>query len=184
MIEIRLHGRGGQGVWTAANLLAMAAIKEGKHAQSFPFFGPERLGAPILAFARISEKPIRVHCMIYRPDVVGVLDPTLIEPPVAEGIKEESILVLNSDKEPGELREVLGLKEGTGRIWVVDASRMALEILEREITNTAIAGAIARATGVVSFSSLEEVIRERFRGGMAEKNVELARRAYEEVRPE
>ncbi|OYT52529.1 pyruvate synthase subunit porC [Candidatus Bathyarchaeota archaeon ex4484_135] len=184
MIEIRLHGRGGQGVWTAANLLALAAIREGKYAQGFPFFGPERLGAPVLAFARISDKPIRVHCMIYRPDVVGVLDPTLLSPSVVEGLKKDGILVLNSDKEPSELREILGLEEGMGTIWVLDASRMAIEILGREITNTAIMSAVARATGAVSLSSLEAVIKERFPPNVAEKNLELVRRAYEEVRRE
>jgi len=184
VIEIRLHGRGGQGVWTAANLLAMAAIREGKHVQSFPFFGPERMGAPIVAFARISEEPIRVHSMIYRPDVIGVLDPRLLGPEVAEGLRANTVVVVNTRGEPEEVREALGLKPGFGRIWVLDATSMAMEVFGRAITNTAMVSAIARATGVVKLESLVEVIRERFKGDIAEKNVELVQRAYREVRPE
>ncbi len=184
MIEIRLHGRGGQGVWTAANLLAMAAIREGKHAQSFPFFGPERMGAPIVAFARISDEPIRIHSMIYRPDVVGVLDPRLLGPEVAEGLKEDTVLVVDTDEDASAVRERLGLKPGLGKLWTLDATSMALDIFGRAITNTAIVAAIVRTTGVTSLDSLVEVIRQRFRGEAAEKNVEMVRRAYETVRAE
>jgi len=184
MIEIRLHGRGGQGVWTAANLLAMAAIREGKHAQSFPFFGPERMGAPIVAFARISDEPIRIHSMIYRPDVVGVLDPRLLGPEVIEGMKEDSVLVIDTEEEPSAIRELLGLKPGFGKIWTLDASGMAVDIFGRAITNTAIVAAIVRATGVTSLDSLVEIVKRRFKGEAAEKNVEIIHRAYESVRSE
>ena len=184
MIEIRLHGRGGQGVWTAANLLAMAAILEGKHAQSFPFFGPERMGAPIVAFARISDEPIRIHSMIYRPDVVGVLDPRLLGPEVVEGLKEDSVLVVDTEEEPEAVRERLGLRPGLGKIWALDATGMALDVFGRAITNTAIVGAIVRAAGVTSLDSLIEIVKRRFTGKAAEKNVEIVRRAYEGVRAE
>jgi len=184
MIEIRLHGRGGQGVWTAANLLAMAAIREGKHAQSFPFFGPERMGAPIVAFARISDEPIRIHSMIYRPDVVGVLDPRLLGPEVVEGLKENSMLIVDTEEEPETVRKLLGLKPGLGKIWTLDASGMAMEVFGRAITNTAIVAAIVRATGITSLDSLLETVKKRFRGKAAEKNVEIMRRAYEGVRSE
>ncbi len=184
MIEVRLHGRGGQGVWTAANLLAMTAIKEGKHAQSFPFFGPERMGAPVVAFARISEEPIRIHSMIYRPDVVGVLDPRLLGPIVREGLKERTVIVVDTREGPEAVRERLGLEPGFGEVWTLDATGMAMEVFGRAITNTAIVGAIAKATGVVKLDSLLEVVKERFRGKAAEMNVEIVRKAYEAVEKE
>ncbi|HDJ26270.1 MAG TPA: hypothetical protein ENF34_03030 [Candidatus Bathyarchaeota archaeon] len=184
MIEVRLHGRGGQGVWTAANLLAMAAIREGKHIQSFPFFGPERMGAPYVCFARISDEPIRVHCMVYRPDLVGVLDPRLLGDWVREGLKESSIVVVNTREPPSAVREALGLEPGFARIWVLDANKIALEEFGRAITNTAILGAMVKASGVVELQSLLDVIKDRFSGEIAEKNVRVVKKAYEAVRPE
>ncbi|RLI13947.1 hypothetical protein DRO33_00285 [Candidatus Bathyarchaeota archaeon] len=184
MIEVRLHGRGGQGVWTAANLLAMAAIREGKHVQSFPFFGPERMGAPYVCFARISDEPIRVHCMVYTPDLVGVLDPRLLGDWVREGLKESSVVVVDTREPASAVREKLGLEPGFARIWTLDATKIAMEVFGRAITNTAILGAMVRATGVVKLDSLLAVIKERFKGKVAEKNVEVVKRAYEAVRPE
>jgi len=179
LVEIRLHGRGGQGAWTATNLLALAAQREGKYSQSFPFFGPERGGAPILSFARISTKPIDVHCMVYNPDVVAVLDPTLLGPRVVEGIKDDSVIVVNSREPPARVREILGTSKG--RIWTVDATGLAMEVLGRPITNTAILGAIVRASGIISLDSLVSVTMERFKGPVGEKNASLIRRAYEEA---
>ncbi|HDM26851.1 MAG TPA: pyruvate synthase subunit porC [Candidatus Bathyarchaeota archaeon] len=181
-VEIRLHGRGGQGAWTATNLLAMAALREGKYSQSFPFFGPERGGAPILAFARISDKPIDIHCMVYNPDIVAVLDPTLLGPKVVEGIKDETVMVVNTQDPPSKVREVLGTSRG--KLWTVNATRLALEVIGRPITNTAMLGAILKATNVVSLDSLLAVTRERFGGEMGEKNASLIRKAYEEAVPE
>ena len=101
--EVRFHGRGGQGAWTASLLLAQAALKENKYIQSFPAFGPERAGAPITAFTRISDDPIHIHSSIYEPDVVVVLDPTLLGPAVIEGMKSETILVVTTDLSSNDL---------------------------------------------------------------------------------
>ncbi|MDH5663207.1 MAG: 2-oxoacid:acceptor oxidoreductase family protein, partial [Candidatus Bathyarchaeota archaeon] len=108
ILEVRWHGRGGQGAWTASELLARAAINEGKYIQSFPEFGPERMGAPVRAFTRISDEPIQTHCAVYNPDVVAVLDPSLLKAvPVTEGLNDEGILIVNSKENPAEIREML-----------------------------------------------------------------------------
>jgi pyruvate ferredoxin oxidoreductase gamma subunit len=179
--EIRWHGRGGQGAWTASELLAKAAVHEGKYIQSFPEFGPERMGAPLRAFTRISDKPINLHCVIYTPHVVVVLDPTLLKTvPVAEGLPEDGILIVNTRESPAEVRERLNL---TGRkVWTLPATDIAVKILGRAITNTAMLGAVARATGIVDLESLEKVMKERFPLKIAEKNFEVVKEAYKEAR--
>ncbi|MGQ9722368.1 MAG: 2-oxoacid:acceptor oxidoreductase family protein [Candidatus Jordarchaeum sp.] len=183
LFEVRWHGRGGQGVWTTSELLARAAIHEGKYVQSFPEFGPERMGAPIAAFTRIGDEPIRLHCPVYEPDVVVVLDQTLIKTvPVAQELSESGAVVVNSRGEPVEIRSVMEF-EG-GRVWVVPATELAVRILGRPIMNTAMLGAVARVTGVVSLESLESVVRERFGSDTAEKNISVMREAYKEVKSE
>ncbi len=180
-LEVRWHGRGGQGAWTASELLARAAVYEGKYIQSFPEFGPERMGAPVSAFTRISTEPIRMHCAIYNPDVVVVLDPTLIKTvPVTEGLSEEGTLIINSKDSPAEVKKML--KEDRGRVWAVPATEIAIKILGLPITSTAMLGAVARVTGVVSLESVEKTVRERFRSDIAEKNFAVIREAYEEAR--
>ena len=154
MIEIRFHGRGGQGAVTAARLLAEAAFLEGKHAQAFPFFGAERRGAPVLAFARIDDKQIRVRTQIYKPDYVVVLDPLLPEVvDVASGIKQGGIIVLNSKK---------AMQFPHAKTAFVDATSVAKETLGVPITNTAMLGAFAKATGLITLESLIEVIKGTF----------------------
>jgi len=181
--EIRWHGRGGQGAWTASELLAKAAILEGKYIQSFPEFGPERMGAPVNSYTRISEEPIKLHCSIYNPDVVVVLDPTLLKTvPVTQGLKEDGVLIINTQEKPTEVRRKLGLK--TGKIWTVPATEIAIRILGRPITNTAMIGAVARATQVVSLESIEKAAKERFPPNVAEKNIAIIKEAYQEARPE
>lgn len=179
LIEVRFHGRGGQGAWTASLLLAQAGLREEKYIQSFPAFGPERAGAPITAFTRISEKPIHLHSSVYEPDVVVVLDPTLLGPSVGVGVKEDTKIVVNTDKATEELRESLGVKGG--KYYVLDATSLALEILGRPITNTAMLGAVVKATGMVKLDSMLEVAGERFGGRIGELNMELIKRAYGEV---
>ncbi|MGC8816253.1 MAG: pyruvate ferredoxin oxidoreductase subunit gamma [Candidatus Hadarchaeum sp.] len=172
-MEIRFHGRGGQGAVTAARLLAEAAFLEGNYCQAFPFFGAERRGAPVVAFTRINKQPIRTREQVYSPDYVVVLDPTLVEAvDVAAGLKPEGIVILNSKKVPENL-------EGK-KIAVVDATKIAIENLGIPITNTTMLGALARATGVVSLESISKVIEKRF-GKLAEKNISAAKRAYEET---
>ncbi len=177
MIEIRWHGRGGQGVWTASNLLAVSASSEGKYVQSFPAFGPERSGAPVLAFTRISDEPIDIHSMIYEPDVVVVLDETLVSPNIVKGLKKKGVVITNFTGTKDELIGKLG--GGDYTMYVCPASKLALEILGRGITNTAMVGAFLKAVNIVKLETVIENVRKWFKPGVAEKNVELVRKAYE-----
>ncbi len=184
MLEVRWHGRGGQGAWTASELLARAAIAEGKYIQSFPEFGPERMGAPVTAFTRISTEPIQIHCAVYNPDVVVVLDPTLMKTvKVADGLSEDGGNVLvNSKEDPTQVRKMLSTKKG--RVWTVQATEISIKLLGMPITNTAMLGALARVTGIVSLETIEKMIRERFRADVAEKNFAVVKEAYQEVKSE
>ena len=181
--EVRWHGRGGQGSWTASEVLARTAIYEGKYIQSFPEFGPERMGAPVTAFTRISTKPIRIHCAVYEPDVVVVLDPSLLKTvPVTSGIKENGVIIINSADEPTKVRKALKTKKG--KLWTIPATQIALKILGMPITNTAMLGTIARATKLVSLETVETVLKERFRPDLAEKNFAVIKEAYGEAKQE
>jgi 2-oxoacid:acceptor oxidoreductase gamma subunit (pyruvate/2-ketoisovalerate family) len=183
ILEVRWHGRGGQGAWTASELLARASIHEGKYIQSFPEFGPERMGAPVAAFTRISDEPIQIHCAVYNPDVVAVLDPTLLKTvPVARGLNEKGTIIINSKENPTDVRKMLNTDKG--RIWTVPATEVAVRILGRPITNTAMLGAVAHVTGIVKLESIEKVVKERFRGNIAEKNVAVVKETYKEVKTE
>lgn len=179
MLEVRWHGRGGQGAWTAANLLAMAAAYDGKYVQSFPAFGPERSGAPILAFTRISDEPIDLHSMVYEPDMVVVLDPTLLKNVnVVSGLKKNGLIVVNYEGDTDKLYNMLGIKKGEYKVVVTPATKLALEILKRPITNTPMIGALIKAAPIVSFESIEKAVKKRFPGPIAEKNVALIKEAY------
>jgi 2-oxoacid:acceptor oxidoreductase gamma subunit (pyruvate/2-ketoisovalerate family) len=181
--EFRWHGRGGQGAWTASELLARAAIKEGKYIQSFPEFGPERMGAPVKAYTRISDEPIRLHCAVYNPTLAAVMDPTLlVSVPVTDGLGEEGILIVNSPKDPKKIKEELKMTEGT--VWTVSATDLAMRILGRPITNTAMLGAVTRATDVVKMESIEKAVKDRFPGSLAEKNIGVIKEAYKEAKSE
>ncbi|MGA9387202.1 MAG: 2-oxoacid:acceptor oxidoreductase family protein [Candidatus Bathyarchaeia archaeon] len=184
MLEVRWHGRGGQGAWTASELLARAAIAEGKHIQSFPEFGPERMGAPVTAFTRISTEPIRLHCAVYNPDVVAVLDPTLLKSVnVADGLNEEGgDIIVNTKDTPAAIRKQLG--SGKGKLWTVPATEISIKILNMPITNTAMLGAVARVTGIVSLQTVEKMVKGRFRPDVAEKNFAVVKEAYAEVKSE
>jgi 2-oxoacid:acceptor oxidoreductase gamma subunit (pyruvate/2-ketoisovalerate family) len=184
LLEVRWHGRGGQGAWTASELFARAAIAEGKYIQSFPEFGPERMGAPVTAFTRISTEPIRLHCAVYNPDVVAVLDPTLLKTvKVAEGLSDEGgNIIVNSKETPSEVRKALNIDRG--KVWTVPASEISMKILGLPITNTAMLGAVARVTGIVNLETVEKMIRERFRPDVAEKNFAVVKQAYQEVKSE
>ena len=174
MIEIRFHGRGGQGAVTAAALLAKAAGYDDKYAQAFPAFGVERRGAPVKAFVRISEKPITLRTQIYNPDYVVVLDPSLIGlPEVLEGLKNESIIIVNSNDFHKNLQY---------KLYSFDATSLALEILGKNIVNTAMLGVFARVTGLVSLESILRVIEAEFPEKLAEPNKLLVKRAYEGVK--
>jgi pyruvate ferredoxin oxidoreductase gamma subunit len=178
MIEIRFHGRGGQGAVTSAELLALAAIGEGKYAQAFPSFGAERRGAPLMAFCRISDQPIKIRANIYEPDLVVVLDASLLRVvDVAAGLKPNGILVTTSKDSPEKVKEYLGIKN---RIAVVDAVKIATEILGLPITNTTMLGSLAKASKVVEKESFIAPLRKRF-GRIAEKNISAFERAYQDT---
>lgn len=179
LMEIRFHGRGGQGAWTASLLLAQAGLREQKYIQSFPAFGPERAGAPLTAFTRISDEPIYIHSSIYEPDVVVVLDPTLLGPSVLDGIKPDTKLIVNTSQTPDELKKSLGLEEN--ETWTIDATSLALKVIGRPITNTSLLGSVVKATEMVQLTSLLEVVRERFSGRIQEMNVQVVKIAYEET---
>ncbi|MFQ6121914.1 MAG: pyruvate ferredoxin oxidoreductase subunit gamma [Dehalococcoidales bacterium] len=179
LVEIRWHGRGGQGSVTSAELVARAAISEGKYAQAFPSFGPERRGAPVLAFNRISStEPIRVRAEIEEPDVVVVLDPGLLRiVNVTSGLKDGGVVVVNTIKKATQIRKEFGIN---GTIATVDATRIAMELLGVPIVNTTMAGALIKATNIIKLESMNKPIEERF-GRLAERNLKAMERAYQET---
>jgi len=171
--ELRIHGRGGQGSVTAAELIAVAAFKSGVFSQAFPAFGVERRGAPVQAFVRFSNEKIRLRSQVYEPDYVIVQDSTLIKDvDVFSGMKKGGIILINTS---GDLDA--NIPEGV-RFIPIDATRLALEILGVPITNTTLMGAFAAASGEISLEALEEAVRERFSGSLADKNVAASRAAF------
>lgn len=182
IIEIRFHGRGGQGAWTATQILAKAVIHEGRYTQSFPAFGPERSGAPVEAYVRISDSPIDLHCGIYEPDSVVVLDPTLLDAvDVSDGLVQKGRIVVNSRESPSDLKRKIKMTK-TQRVWAIPATDLSIEILGREITSTAMIGVLIKATGYTKLESILKATKERFRGRVGEMNVKLITRAYEEAK--
>ncbi len=178
MIEIRFHGRGGQGAVTSAELLAQAAIDEGRYAQAFPSFGPERRGAPVIAYCRIDDHPIRVRANVYEPDLVLVLDGSILRiVDVAAGLKPDGILIANSHLSPEELRSKLNIKQ---KVATVNATKIATETLGLPITNTTMLGSLIKASGVIDKESVIEPLRKRF-GRIAEKNISAYKKAFEET---
>jgi len=178
--EIRIHGRGGQGSVTAADVLAHAAFLEGKWVQAIPYFGAERRGAPVKAFARISDEPIRVHSQIYNPDYVIVLDSAIFRfVDVTEGLKKDGTIVMNTTKKPEEM----GFKGHN--VATVDATGIALElnllVAGLPVVNTSILGAFAKATGEVKLASVVKAIKETWSGAAGEKNARAAELAYERL---
>ncbi len=175
MKEIRIHGRGGQGSVTAAELLAVAAFADGKFSQAFPAFGVERRGAPVQAFTRIADVPIRLRSQIYSPDFVIVQDPTLLESvDVASGLKENGILIINSDFEASKFK-----LDTKARIMTVNATNIALEIIGLPIVNTVLLGAFAGATGTIRPESIMDAVKKRFPGKVGEKNAAAIMKAYQ-----
>lgn len=178
MLEIRFHGRGGQGAVTSVELVALAAISGGSYAQAFPSFGPERRGAPVLAFVRLSDEPIKIRADIRQPDVVVVLDPSLLRiVKVTAGLKEGGTLIVNTKKSLAEIKQSLDNKY---RVAVVDASAIAIKVLGVPITNTTMVGALVKATGIITLESLAEPLKHRF-GLVAERNAQAMRQAFEQT---
>ncbi|MBP9015271.1 MAG: 2-oxoacid:acceptor oxidoreductase family protein [Candidatus Atribacteria bacterium] len=183
-LEVRWHGRGGQGVVSASRILADATLQEGKHFQSFPEYGPERMGAPVKAFNRISSQPLRMHCGVTNPDIVVVVDPTLLGlAEILEGLGEGGTIVANFEGSPQELREKLGFKGGT--VVTVNASQISRDILGRVIVNTPMLGALNRVLSEVSMENLLKAVRSQFgeklRPEVIEKNLLCLTKAGEEA---
>ena len=179
LVEIRWHGRGGQGIVSVSRLLAEAALLDKKHVQSFPEFGPERSGAPVRGFTRISDEPISIHSQIYNPNVVVVVDPTLLNANVAAGLATDGTIIANTERSINELKKLLSVQNA--HVYSVNARRIALDILARPIYNTAMLGALIKVVPITSFESIANAVRARFPGTLGEKNVEVVKRAYEEV---
>jgi pyruvate ferredoxin oxidoreductase gamma subunit len=178
MFEVRLHGRGGQGAVTSAELLALATINEGRYGQAFPSFGPERRGAPVVAFFRSDDKQIKVRTEITSPDLVLVLDPSILRiVKVTAGLKDDGILVANTKYTANEIRQELDLK---CKLAVVNATRIAFEELGIPVTNTTMLGALLKAKPIVNPDSLIGPLQERF-GRIAEKNINAFKRAMGET---
>jgi len=180
MLQIRIHGRGGQGVVTAAELLSAAAFSEGKHAQAFPSFGSERTGAPVVSFCRIDDKPIRVREPVMHPDVIVIQDPTLLhQVDVFEGANQDALLVINSARPAADL----GISDFTSRlrpgaVLTVPATELAQENVGRPVPNAALLGGFAALSGAVSIESVAAAISGRFAGAVGQGNVAAARAAY------
>ncbi|MGD8916059.1 MAG: pyruvate ferredoxin oxidoreductase subunit gamma [Syntrophobacterales bacterium] len=175
MIEIRIHGRGGQGNVAAAELLSIAAFKDGKFAQAFPSFGAERIGAPVQAFVRVDDKKIRTREEVRTPNYLIIQDSFLIGAvPVLDGIKPDGLILVNADMAP----EDLNIKT-TARVETIPATAIALEIIGRPIPNAIMIGAFCSLTGLVSIDAVQEAIMEKFPGRVGENNVAALERAVE-----
>lgn len=184
MIEIRIHGRGGQGAKTAANFIAMAALKKGKFIQSFPEYGPERAGAPMKAYARISEKPIKTYAPVTAPGIVVVIDPTFIGSiNVTEGLGDDGILLVNTSDSPDKVKEKLGF---SGKVYTVDATKISLDATGLNKPNTPMLGALIKVTEVIPIASLEELIKHKFLKKLGEQKtiatIDAVKKAFDEVR--
>jgi pyruvate ferredoxin oxidoreductase gamma subunit len=184
MYEIRWHARGGQGAKTASALVAEVALAEGKYSQGFPEYGPERVGAPIRGFTRISEKPIRIHSAVYYPDAVVVLDDTLLDTvDVAENLADDGLIIINTKKAPDDVKAKLS-HQGAG-VYLLDASSISLEEIGRDIPNTPMIGALVKASGRVQLDTVlhdtEYKLGKKFPEKIVQGNLTAVKRGYEEV---
>ena len=181
MFQVRIHGRGGQGVVSAAEMLSVAAFEEGRHAQAFPSFGSERMGAPVMAFCRIDSREIRLREPVMQPDALIIQDPTLLhQVDLFSGLAPTGYILINSTRG----FEELGIAEFTknfpsSHLCVVPASDLAMKHVGRPLPNAALLGAFAAITGEVSFEAIADAIRQKFSGKVGEGNVAAARAAHD-----
>jgi len=186
LFQVRIHGRGGQGVVTAAEMLSVAAFKEGRHAQAFPSFGSERTGAPVVAFCRIDDREIRLREPVMQPDALIIQDPTLLhQVDVFSGLARDGYIMINTTR----TFDALGIGEfvrefDPAHLCTVPATELALRHVGRPLPNAALLGGFAAATGRISLACVSEAIRETFSGKIAEGNVAAASEAFEHVRKE
>ena len=178
MTQIRIHGRGGQGVVTAAELIAIAGFNDGKQAQAFPSFGVERTGAPIEAFVRLSNKPIKTREQVYEPDILIVLDASLLQSvDVTKGSKPSTKLIINTTKDKSKIK----VNIDPANVFAVDATKIALDIIGKNIANTVTLGALAKATQIVSLDGLKAAIKQKFSDkgkDITTKNIKAITKAY------
>lgn len=189
ILEIRWHGRGGQGAKTAALLFGDAALSSGKYIQAFPEYGPERMGAPVASFNRLSDDPITLHCSITTPQIVVVLDPTLIgKVNVIDGIPSDGSIIINTKESPAEVKKNLNIS-GV-KVYTIDASGISKETIGREIPNTPMLGALVKVSAFLDFDQMlkdtEEKLSKKFKGKpeIVKGNLEAIKRAYAEVKGE
>jgi len=187
MVEVRWHGRGGQGAKTAALLFGEAALATGKYIQAFPEYGPERMGAPVQSFDRLSDKPITIHCAVTNPNFVVVLDPTLMDcNPVTEGMTKESRIIVNTSFSAKETADKLGLDPK--QVYVVDASKISRETIGMDIPNTPMLGALVKVignldiTGVLADTKHKLELKFRHKPQVIEGNLSSIKRAFDEVK--
>ncbi|MCL5978198.1 MAG: 2-oxoacid:acceptor oxidoreductase family protein [Nitrospirae bacterium] len=185
-LEIRWHGRGGQGTVTAAKVFADACLSGGRYVQAFPEYGPERSGAPLRAYNRVSSKELRMHCPVLKPNIVAVVDATLLDGiDVTEGAPDDAVFIVNSAKDPKELREKLKAKP-TQRVLTVDATKIAIENIGRPLPNSPMVGVLAKVSGIVGLDMILEDVKKSFGKKFSQKiidgNLEAVKRGYEEVR--
>ena len=185
ILEIRWHGRGGQGAKTASQFLAEAALGLGKYIQAFPEYGPERAGAPIRTFTRISDKVINVHSPVTEPDIVAVIDPTLLDSiDVTEGLGDGGVLVVNTTETVDAIRKKMNFNKG--KVAVCDATKISLEILGIPMPNTPMLGAVLKVRDIVPMKNLEEQVRHKFVKKIGEEktqaNIKSIHRAFEETK--
>ena len=188
-IEVRWHGRAQQGVVTAAKVLGEACLRSGKFVQAFPEFGPERMGAPVRAYNRVSDEPIRLHCQVTDPKYVLIADPTLIGVVgVADGTPEDAVFIVNTHKSPSEMRKQLKLKSASAKVFTLDATNISLQTIGRVMPNTPMLGALAKATAFITLDALVDNFREnyakKYSPKVIEGNVEAMNRGFNEVKGE
>jgi len=185
-VEIRWHGRGGQGTVTAAKLLAETALSGGKYVQAFPEYGPERMGAPLRAYNRLSQEPIYAHCQVTNPDIVVVVDATLLDAvDVTEGCFRDAVFVVNTPEEPKKIKARLG---DSFQVYTVDATKIALETIGKPLPNTPLLGALAKVSDLIELekllADLKKNFEKKFSAEVIEANVQAVLRAYKEVKGE
>ena len=184
LIEVRWHGRGGQGAKTAAQFLAEAAMEDGKYIQAFPEYGPERAGAPIRTYTRISSKPINLHCGVDSPEYVVVIDPTLVSSTVVEGLGDKGILLVNTNESIDAMRKKTGFKKG--KVATVDATRISLDTLGRPMPNMPMLGALLKIVPLVKLDALYKKTKAKFLMKIGEEktnaNISGIKQAYEQVK--
>jgi len=183
IIEIRIHGRGGQGAKSASQLIVEAAMEQDKQIQAFPEYGPERTGAPMVTYARISDSPITTYEPVLRPDIVMVIDPTLIEQvDVTKGMTEKSILIVNSNKSPADIQKETGFR---GKTYTIDATGVSIHHLGRNVPNTPMLGALIKVTGVIEMKYLIKKVEGMFLHKIGEEktqaNIDAIKESYEKA---